>query len=1019
MHSAIAARLNDSIVLPDLFAKPRNGDVDLYDVHGGGYEMREDEIAIDLFCGAGGTSEGVRQAIGESPMFALNHNPVAIGVHDANHPDTIHLESDVFAMDPAQHVPLNKRVGLLCASPSCVHFSTARGGKPVDREIRDQAWVVCQWAEHPVERFRPRVITVENVREFLTWCPVDERGKIIKRYIDKQGLGSIFKEWRSRLIAAGYQIEFKILNAADYGVATKRRRLLIVARRDGLPIRFPEATHGPRNSEAVKQGLLKPYATAAEHIDFSIQANPIFMYPEDAKAVGAVRPLADNTLRRVAAGVEKFVIEAAEPYIIPYYGAKAGERSRARPVSEPLPTQSTENRFAFVNPVISPITHTGAPRYYGMDNQLPTLTCAKRGELALISPICSMGPEGAAVIPMRRECSPVGMSEPLPALATHSQMALAVGGFSPAPSTAIVTDVLGSVSSSAFIVGAGGGEYAGKPRTANDAINTITCHSRQALVVPSLIRVNHGDVDKNGKRRGKSNHDLQEPLPTQPTSNEFALVSPRMQTMDDRAYGAAAMVTTGYGERDGQAPRCLDVQEPIGTFVASGGKHAVVEAGFLRTGVAGLCTIRTDMHKSNATCAFDPEEPFNALTTTGGFGVVKAGFITNNNTNRLATSAEDPIPAMTTGNQQIVTEVGLMRAVHVGEENFDDAGNDARDPFSTMTLSPHQSIVTSGLAVHIGQNNFDHAGQPADEPMTTMTQTPQQVVVQSRLAGALGTAVFMAQNNAGKIGHPVTEPVSTMTTSVSHQSVIAGQLQAVADGDGDPARTAVFMAQHNADNVGHPVTEPVSTMTTAVCHQNVVASHIMTLRQNTVGQDIEEPITAFCAAGNHHAEVRTCLVKYYGNSDGQDQAANDAFGTFTTKDRFAVVHVPVADLGLTEEQRYEAWWIARFLEVYGTKEQPRADLAHLHGPRPSVVGRPGAILWTVEMRMLVPKEAFSASSFPADYQFERMSNGKATTKTQQMALVGNAVPPGLAKAIIGANCKPKLSLTSPGMRMAA
>lgn len=917
MHPIIAARSADTIVLPDLFTTPRKGIVDLYDVRGGGYEMREDEISIDLFCGAGGTSEGVRQAIGESPMFALNHNPVAIGVHDANHPDTIHLESDVFAMDPAQHVPDDKRVGLLCASPSCVHFSTARGGKPVDREIRDQASVVCDWAEHPVERFRPRVITVENVREFLTWCPVDEKGKVIKRFIDKQGLGSMFKEWRSRLIAAGYQVEYRVLNAADYGVATKRRRLLVVARRDGLPIRFPQATHGPRNSEAVRNGTLKPYATAAEHIDFTIQANPIFMYKEDAKSVNAVRPLADNTLRRVAAGVERFVIEAAEPYIIPYYGAKAGERSRSRPISEPLPTQTTENRFAFVNPVISPITHTGAGRYYGMDGQLPTLTCAKRGELALISPICSMGPEGAAVIPMRRDCSPVGMGDPLPALATHSQMALAVGGFSKIPTDAIVTDVLGGrIDRSAFIVGAGGGEYAGKPRPADGPMNTVTCHSRQAVVVPSLIRVNHGDVDKNGKRRGKSNHDLQEPLPTQPTSNEFALVSPRMLTVEPREYASATMVTTGYGERAGQAPRCQDVHDPLGTFVAGGGKHAVVEAGFIRTEAS------------------------------------KAGFITNNNSNRLATGADDPIPAMTTGNQQIVTQVGMVSPLH------------------------------------------------GDATVDSMRRT-------SLIDG--GSALFMAQNNAGKIGHPMTEPVSTMTTSVSHQSVIAGRLRPVGD---EASGTAVFMAQHNARNVGHAITEPVSTMTTAVCHQNLVASHIMTLRQNTVGQEMGEPMSAFCAAGNHHAEIRTSLVKYFGGQDASERAANDDGSD-------SMVHVAIDDLGLTEEQRYEAWWIARFLEVYGTREQPRADLMHLHGPRPSVVGRPGAILWTVEMRMLVPKEAFSASSFPRDYQFERMSNGKATTKTQQMALVGNAVPPGLARAIIGANCKPKLSLTDPDHRMAA
>jgi DNA (cytosine-5)-methyltransferase 1 len=516
-------RKADSIVLPDLVEIMGHQDgSDLYDLEQGPYDLYEDEIAIDLFCGAGGTSTGIRDAIGESPMFALNHNPVALGVHDLNHPDTIHLESDVFAMNPADHVPHDKRVGILCASPSCVHFSTARGGKPLDREIRDQAWVVCNWAEHPDERFRPRGIMIENVREFLTWCPVDDKGKIIKKFIDKNKLGSIFKEWRARLVAAGYVVEFKILNAADYGVGSKRRRLLIMARRDGLPIRFPKPTHGPRDSQAVKDGLLKPYSTAAEHIDFTIKAHPIFMYAEDAKKVGCIRPLADNTLRRVAAGVERFVIEAAEPYIIPYYGAKAGENSRAKPVSEPLPTQTTENRFAFVNPVISPITHTGAPRYYGMGGQLPTLTCAKRGELALISPICSMEQDGAAVIPMRRECSPVGMGDPLPALATHSQMALAVGGFVECTVTGFeVTGGEYRGDASPFLVGAGGGEYAGKPRTADDALNTVTCHSRQAVVEPrpagaaadptDLERVRSGvpapDADRPHDRRSHHGHD--------------------------------------------------------------------------------------------------------------------------------------------------------------------------------------------------------------------------------------------------------------------------------------------------------------------------------------------------------------------------------------------------------------------------------------------------------------------------------------------------------------------------------
>jgi DNA (cytosine-5)-methyltransferase 1 len=177
----------------------------------------------------------------------------------------------------------------------------------------------------------------------------------------------------------------------------------------------------------------------------------------------------------------------------------------------------------------------------------------------------------------------------------------------------------------------------------------------------------------------------------------------------------------------------------------------------------------------------------------------------------------------------------------------------------------------------------------------------------------------------------------------------------------------------------------------------------MTMRQNTVGQDIDEPISAFCAAGTHHAEIRTSLVRYFDQSD---------------EDPSRMVEVSVDELGLTEDQRYEAWWIARFLEVYGTRGDGNPATRHLDGPRPSAIGRPGAILWTVEMRMLVPKEAFSASSFPKDYQFEFQSDGTPTTKTQQMALVGNAVPPGLAQAIISANVRPRPSVAAR-MKLAA
>jgi DNA (cytosine-5)-methyltransferase 1 len=817
VHAKLASVSNPILVnRPDLVDQMTGSIQDRYYLDDGGYELGENEVAVDLFCGAGGTSEGMVQALGEGPAFAVNHNPDAIGVHAVNHPETIHLESDVFAADPEAYLDQSKSIGLLACSPSCTHFSGAKGGAPRDAGIRDQAWIAVHWAEHPNPRFRPRVIILENVREYLTWAPLTAEGKINKRFIDKQGLGSTFKEWRQRLIDANYQVEYKILNAADFGVATKRKRLFVVARRDGLPIRFPTPTHGPRTSNEVLAGKLQPYRPASDCIDFTIQCNPIFMYAADAKAAGANRPLAPNTLTRIAAGVERFVIDADDPFIVSYYGPKNGINFRGQPIADPLPTQTTENRFAIVNPLISPITHTGPGRYYDMHNQLPTITTAKRGELAIISPVycqaASFSIAGGALIPLRRETSPVSLNGLLPTLTGHSQMALAVGEFvqsvgqTPMSINTTTENVADSVFAAPFIAGAGGSEYAGKPRSVSMPINTLKCDNRSAVIVPTLVRVAHGSIDRFGKKRGRGDHDICEPLPTQSTSNEFAVVEP-------------FLVTTGYGERKGQAPRIHDLADPIGTMVACGMKHALVEPGMVQ------------IHFKNANSELD-------------------------------------------------------RSSHV-------------------------------FAAH--------------------------------------------------------------------------------------------MAQQNEGNVGHPVTEPVSTMTTKVCHQNLVTSHLLTLRQNGIGQALSEPLSAFCAAGNHHGEVRACFVKYY-SQGGQYQPADEPLDTLTTKPRFAIVQVPVEELGLTEDQRFEAWWIARFLEMYGTKEQGNPNTEHLSGPRPSVVGRPGAVLWTIQMRMLVPKEASAASSFPEDYVLDRTADGRNVSKTTMMQLIGNAVPPGLGAAIIGANVKPRRSV---------
>lgn len=284
------------------------------------------EIIVDNFAGGGGASTGIEIATGRSVDIAINHDPEAIRMHMANHPDTKHYCESVWDVDPVQACA-GHPVGLAWFSPDCKHFSKAKGGKPVDKNIRGLAWVVLKWAA----LVRPRVIMLENVEEFQTWGPlipmrdkktgrimVRERNHLGEPYLrvaepgevveigqqvmqpDPRQKGKTYRKWKSQLEALGYQIETRELVAADYGAPTKRKRFFMIARCDGQPIIWPEPTHGPRNSEAVRRGKLLPYVPAAEIIDWSIPCPSIF---------GRKKPLAENTMKRIARGLKKFVID--------------------------------------------------------------------------------------------------------------------------------------------------------------------------------------------------------------------------------------------------------------------------------------------------------------------------------------------------------------------------------------------------------------------------------------------------------------------------------------------------------------------------------------------------------------------------------------------------------------------------------------------------------------------------------------------------------------------------------------
>lgn len=338
------------------------------------------EIIVDNFAGGGGASEGIRMATGRDPEIAINHDPEAIRMHKVNHPGSEHYCEDVWAVDPVKAVN-GRPVALAWFSPDCKHFSKAKGGKPKDKNIRGLAWVALRWAA----KTRPRVIILENVEEFKTWGPLSRSHRPIKK---KQGV--TFQQFIRQLEGLGYQVEFRELVAADYGAPTMRKRFFLIARCDGREIIWPEATHGPRNSLPVKYGLLKPYVPAADCIDFNLPCPSIFATKEEIRqqyGINAVRPLAENTMRRIARGLKKFVLDNPEPFIIQ---VNHSGKERTRSSIEPLQTVTAKNGTGIVMPaLIQYHSETSGKEVRGQQVDEPMMTVDGSNRYGLVSAFIS------------------------------------------------------------------------------------------------------------------------------------------------------------------------------------------------------------------------------------------------------------------------------------------------------------------------------------------------------------------------------------------------------------------------------------------------------------------------------------------------------------------------------------------------------------------------------------------------------------------------------------------------------
>ena len=501
--------------------------------YGLGFSTQDDEIVVDFFCGGGGAGTGLEMGLGRAVNVAKNHSPQAISMHTVNHPGAVHFTTDVFDGDPDTECG-GKAVGWFHMSPDCTHHSQAAGGQPRKREIRNLSWIGLKWAG----KKKPRVISLENVKQILQWGPliakrckstgrvmklggaIAEPGEVVpvhQQFLvpDPKRRGQTWAVFVAELQRLGYAVEWRVIKACDFGAPTSRERLFMIARCDGQSIVWPESTHAKNPAKGQKK-----WRTAAECIDWTIPSKSIF---------DRAKPLAPATLRRIAKGMKKFVIDAADPFIVPIANW-SGESVQS--AHEPLRTVTSWPRggsFAMASPIIAPATHQGSDRINDPHAPLPTVTCANRGELTLISPV---------------------------------------------------------------LVGAGGPQYSGKPTAINQPAGTLMTQNHRAVAAAALVQLGNGDKPGSAPRSA----DLAQPLGTiMASGGKYGIATALMaqmnggfNTTDAKSVDDPMTTVTNTGSQQQLVTANLvhlrgncdarDTADPLHTISAGGTHHGLVTA---------------------------------------------------------------------------------------------------------------------------------------------------------------------------------------------------------------------------------------------------------------------------------------------------------------------------------------------------------------------------------------------------------------------------------------------------------
>lgn len=690
--------------------------------YGLGFDPQDDEIVVDFFCGGGGAGTGLEMGLGRKVSVAKNHSAKAISMHTINHPGAKHFTTDVFDGDPDAECG-GKAVGWFHMSPDCTHHSQAAGGQPRKREIRNLSWIGLKWAG----KKKPRVISLENVKQILQWGRLiakrdNATGRVIKLGgaiaapgevvpVDQQFLipdpkqrGRTWRRFVALLEGMGYVVEWKVIKACDFGAPTSRERLFMLARCDGQPIVWPDPTHAKKPAKGQK-----PWRTAAECIDFSDLGKSIF---------GRKKDLATATLRRVAKGMKKFVIDNPAPFIVPIANW-SGETVQS--ANQPLRTVTSYPRggaFSVVSPVIAPATHQGSDRINDPLEPLPTVTCANRGELTLISPVMVTAAHGEGKLGgvQRWGDGSKAASDPVGTVT-------ASGGHSVAAAT---------------LVQLGNGDKAGSaPRTADlhDPLGTIMASGgKYGVAAAHLVKFRFDDAGKP----------LDEPLPTITSGGNY-----------QRPAGAAhamGIATAFMAQMNGgfNTTHAKGADEPMTTVTNTGSQQQLV--------TATLVTNTTGHAPS------DIEGPVPTLTT-GQHHMLATAHLLHLRGNCDARDSADPLHTVSASG----THHGLVTAfmerqfgASVGQ-HFDEpaptitAGGGGKSSLVSFELSPEHEEgalrVAAFLISYYGTENMSGCDQPAPTIttkdrlglVTVMVKGTPYVIVDIRLRMLQPAELYRAQ----------------------------------------------------------------------------------------------------------------------------------------------------------------------------------------------------------------------------------------------------------------------------------